>query len=122
MTNKEYKMEEIIIDGVNVAECRHCMYKGFKAFPQCRLELDGFATACTQHKECEYKQLKRLEQENAELRERQINWYNYEVHKYQQALEEIRKVVERTDFCHLPSVANLISVIRHEINEVLGND
>lgn len=54
--------EEIIIDGVNVAECEHCMYKGFKAFPQCKLNLDSFATACQQHKDCYFKQLKRLQE------------------------------------------------------------
>lgn len=62
--------KELIIDGVNVKECRHCMYKGFKAFPQCKLELDNFATACVQHKDCEYKQLQRLKQENEKLKEK----------------------------------------------------
>jgi hypothetical protein len=117
--------EEIIIDGVNVAGCRHCMYKGFKAFPQCRLELDSFATACTQHKECEYKQLKRLEQENKELKKQHYEtlkmlkheydgrqrdneqWFtrcteNHNedskiIDKYRSALEEIREVLKFYD-------------------------
>lgn len=35
-----------------------------------------------------------LQQENKDLRERQINWYNDEAHKYEQALEEIRNIAE----------------------------
>ena len=47
----------------------------------------------------DYKQLKRLEQENAELKaenerlkERQINWFNQEANVYKQTLQEIKAI------------------------------
>lgn len=54
--------EEIIIDGVNVAEC--CYKDGVI----CRLNLPC-GMECCDNPNCYYKQLKRLEQENKELKE-----------------------------------------------------
>jgi len=59
-------MKEIIIDGVNVAECccfetQHCLWakKYYEILP---------TPLCKEVKDCYYKQLKRLEQKNAELK------------------------------------------------------
>lgn len=40
--------------------------------------------------------------------------------KYKQALMEIRKISEKFDGNHLPSVINMVSVIRQVTNEVIG--
>ena len=114
---------KIIIDGCNVKECRHCMYKGFKAFPQCKLELDSFATACEQHKDCEYKQLQRLKEENERLKH---------------VLEEIREIAKVNAITTCWSVLNFcdeckedcedqspfikLKEIVDKINEVLKED
>ena len=42
------------------------------------------------------------------------------VHKYRQALQEIRDIADRTDGNHPASVINMVSVIRHTINSVIG--
>lgn len=42
------------------------------------------------------------------------------VHKYRQALQEIKDIAERTDGSHQASVINMVSVIRHTINSVIG--
>ena len=60
-------MKEIIIDGVNVAGCNsykegHCLDK--TAILLCD------TNKCSNYKDCYYKQLKRLEQENEELKNR----------------------------------------------------
>ena len=144
-------MEEIIIDGIDISECEYinCCSKKAKCII---LQDDILSDSqyCESESNCYYKQLKRLEQENTKLKEELQRYkdmeakgleefkdvggcwgcgiqsasdqYFNEAKKYRKALEEIREVVKRTDFCHSPSVANLISVIRHEINEVLGND
>lgn len=147
-------MEEIIIDGVNVAGCYWKCKDGDCAMYYADLSADNneleFGFNCEDNTDCYFKQLQRLEQENAELKKELKKYkdmeakgleefkdvggcwgcgiqsasdqYFNEAKKYRKALEEIREVVKRTDFCHSPSVANLISVIRHEINEVLGNE
>ena len=43
-----------------------------------------------------------------------------DVEKYRQALQEIRDITERTDGNHPASVINMVSVIRHTINTVIG--
>ena len=63
--------KEIIIDGVDVAGCRHFKDDGIKK-PICR---SGGCVAvyrsclCEDNADCDYKQLKRLEQENKELKD-----------------------------------------------------
>ena len=56
--------KQIIIDGVDVSECKCLMADGFY-FPQCRWQIQqsSFSSACEQHDNCYYKQLKRKEQE-----------------------------------------------------------
>lgn len=81
--------EEIIIDGVNVAGCEyfdrdsslnnclaHCI-----PYPECTCY-----ESCDEHPNCYYKQLKRLEQENKQMKS---------------ALEEIRDMVKQAnkDIC-----------------------
>lgn len=62
--------KEIIIDGVNVAGCKHLKYDGIKK-PICRS--GGWVSVyqsclCSGNTECDYKQLQRLRQENADLK------------------------------------------------------
>ena len=85
---------EIIIDGVNVAEClayknKHCIDKTSIMF--CDVNL------CSNYPYCYYKQLQRLKQENEELKARRIKSLGFicdceEREKYKQALEEIREI------------------------------
>ena len=86
--------EEIITDGVNVAECdaykdKHCMDKTSIMF--CNLNI------CSNFPNCYYKQLKRMQAENEELKkiiETQNPWHNCNNcnKDYKQALEEIREI------------------------------
>ena len=61
MTNKQ------VIDGIDVSGCEFCDWKGSN-FPQCRIRLASFETTCKGYN-CNYKQLKRAEQENKRLLE-----------------------------------------------------
>lgn len=78
-------MEEIIIDGVNVAECeymlnnkikgkQHCPAKAMPYAKEtsciCRKSIDTPYNFCKHNPNCHYKQLKCLEQENERLHER----------------------------------------------------
>ena len=104
--------EEIIIDGVNVAGCgyfcetdKECNICGMGTSGE-----DTFCRDCKDNSNCYYKQLKRLEQENKELKS---------------TLEEIKKIIdceccvfEGRDECN----PNQCSLIENEINEVLGNE
>ena len=59
-------MEKILLDDVNVSEClayknKHCIDKTSIMFCETNL--------CSNYPNCYYKQLKRLEQENEELKE-----------------------------------------------------
>lgn len=99
--------EEIIIDGVNVAKCEHFkINRGFNCHK-------GYNCTDKECSDCYYKQLKRLEQENKELKEMlskepkamqafQISYNGLKrdnevlwgmVKDYKTALEEIRKVI-----------------------------
>ena len=64
--------EEIIIDGVNVAECYWKCKDGDCAMYYADLSADNneleFGFNCEDNPNCYYKQLKRLEQENKELK------------------------------------------------------
>jgi cell division protein FtsB len=135
--------EEIIIDGVNVAGCDG-LNKNSLPLKQCNLlqfkTKDGGIAGrwCTDHSNCYYKQLKRLEQENKELKE-QNETLNYQWHKqseigdewykiaekYKTALEKIRDLCihyENTnDKCVINCYAHFIvtDLIQNKINEVL---
>lgn len=71
--------EEIIIDGVNVAGCKNYVHIEEKRYkPECNCSLttvergyycDTYATSVCEEEDCDYKQIKRLEQENKELKE-----------------------------------------------------
>lgn len=65
-------MEEIIIDGVNVAGCYWKCEDGDCAMYYADLSADNneleFGFNCEDNTDCYFKQLKRLEQENAELK------------------------------------------------------
>ena len=84
--------KEIIIDGVNVAEC--CYYEDrYDTGKWCDVtctEESAPAFRCENIKDCYFKQLKRLEQENEELKSRnenlKLNLATYD-------LPEIKKVL-----------------------------
>jgi flagellar biosynthesis/type III secretory pathway chaperone len=103
--------EEIIIDGVNVAGCDG-LNKNSLPLKQCDLlqfkTKDGGIAGrwCTDHSNCYYKQLKRLEQENKELQAyKDINedfkkaWdeLNEKYKQLRSALEEIRDCLKDWD-------------------------
>lgn len=110
--------EEIIIDGINVAGCYWKCKDGDCAMYYADLSADNneleFGFNCEDNPDCYYKQLKRLEQENKELRQ-QYNCYACDtcqgkedyrnmkrhcenaiktVHAYRSALEEIKEFAE----------------------------
>ena len=64
--------EEIYIDGVNVAGCKfyvkHCIEDCYDERVDLYKYCQMFGSECTNEKDCYYKQLKRLEQENEKLR------------------------------------------------------
>lgn len=160
--------KEIIIDGVDVSECKYNEKESCYIYA-CSCDADDF---CTGNKNCYYKQLKRLQHYQAEFEHELMNDYTYdgyispngftpidvikhikselqrleqenerlksafaiwenatlkqtalkvvEVDKYRQALQEIKDIADRTDGNHPASVINMVSVIRHTINSVIG--
>ena len=69
--------EEIIIDGINVRDCNRCnpfhYDRGVSEYPICLTSCEqwgGFEHYCNQRPDCYYKQLKRLEKERDELKEK----------------------------------------------------
>ena len=124
--------EEIMIDGVNVAECR-CFIEntapnvdGDEFLEVCE-NVYTESSYCENNKDCYYKQLNRLQAENEELKE-QLEFsrthkavLDAERIKYKQALEEIRKIAKIAfivcdDEC---GNANKFAEIQDKINEVL---
>lgn len=162
-------MDKVIIDKVDVSECKFRLIRDNKQKCEC-CHATGFGVICNCESwyDCYYKQLKRLQAEyddlhlsyagcktaNTGLQElneklqaeneqlkKQYNCYACDscggkedyinmkrhtenaiktVHKYRQALQEIREIAERTDGNHPASVINMVSVIRHTINTVIG--
>lgn len=136
--------EEIIIDGVNVSGCNaykegHCLDK--TAILLCD------TNKCSNYNDCYYKQLKRLEQENKELKEKKDKYYQQalddeilmnelslevdlrkkesgfyleKLSKYRSALEEIKKKCNWVEECSVTN-DNLweYDEILEIINEVL---
>ena len=127
---------EVIIDGVNVAECEFYT-KGISAF--CTGE-DWF---CADIKDCDFKQLQRLKKENEKLKDKaykdadmiyQLTEENREydidlsiekeahkstieqLDKYHQALEEIKKELLQKSCANSEETRNVIAMI----DEVLG--
>lgn len=56
-------MEEKIIDGVNVSECKY-----YVTYTKDCINDNKSYNKCESYKDCYYKQIKRLEQENEELK------------------------------------------------------
>ena len=103
--------ESIIIDGVNVAECEHFQLL-YNSSDEVELYWCNKNVECKDICDCDYKQLQRLKAENEKLK-KQYNCYSCDtcngkedyrnikrhcenaiksVHKYQQALEEIKSI------------------------------
>ena len=124
--------EEIIIDGVNVAGCKYYHYKG------CTANNFGKCDSCSEiYKNCYFKQLQRLEQENELFRQAHKAEQDRR-RKYENALEEIREIeqcmavakgVSENLVSAIDHVSNLLSEYENrrikiltKINEVLGNE
>lgn len=113
--------EEIIIDGVNVAGCiSFDKNNGYNicCYDDTREDKIPFANFCVENKDCYYKQLKRLKQENEKLKEEfektsdgflkiQYKLAN-NCDNYRKALEEIREIAYTTDFdiCDIQKICN----------------
>lgn len=92
--------KEIIIDGVNIAECGFlcCKHNGNELIKNyCSI----FNNKCICNPDCYFKQLQRLKQEKEELKKRceeldkMTGIFSARLaNKYKQALEEIRKILE----------------------------
>lgn len=104
-------MEEIIIDGVDVAGCeymlnnkikgkQHCPVKAMPYAKEtsciCRKSIDTPYNFCKHNPNCHYKQLKRLEQENARLKENDCEQCKHlDLYiKYKQTMQEIKSIAE----------------------------
>ena len=134
--------EEIIIDGVNVAGCGYyepTLENRYK--PECncketKIELgyyqNEYSTSECEGNDCLYKQLKRLEQENKELKAyKDVNedfkkaWdeLNEKYKRYRSALEEIREIANDTFHCCDDDCGNArtIKLVIDKINEVLND-
>lgn len=120
MENGKLKMEnEIIIDGVNVAGCKYYHYKGCTANNLCKC--NSRLNVC---KNCYYKQLQRLKQENEKLRKANFD-YNIaccrleEYGKHlKQALEEIKEIAEYS-IMHNEKLNSNYQIILQKIAEVM---
>ena len=131
--------EEIIIDGVNVAGCEHHLSTGYcqlqMIFQGMVLKLPfGKHLECNLcDKDCYYKQLKRVEQENerlqSEIRQKKMTIMMNNDHyltvdennrKYSSVLEEIRRiiVINKDEFDHC-LYHDYDEQILNKINEVL---
>jgi hypothetical protein len=135
--------EEIIIDGVNVAGCEFCnpnpLYKiEYACYCRGYIQDDGLHVhlSCEHNPNCYYKQLKRLEQENRELKEfcvelerqkqkQHMQWFercteiNVEASQYRSALEEIRENLVKLKTNDEDDFTYEYSKIEDKINEVL---
>lgn len=128
-------MEKIIIDGVNVAKCKYYHYKG------CTANNFGKCDSCSEiYKNCYYKQLQCLKQENEKLRkatEISVDKINVSVnakvyYKMKKALEEIKEIAKfhqyfNPEFLEIKGdIGQLqdlkMTEIYEKCNEVLGND
>ena len=134
--------KEIIIDGVNVAEC-YFYYKG-----ECRCELNCIDLyknktivelaqrnpehnymECKPSENCYFKQLKRLQEENEGLKKRQITKNGFicdceQNAKYKQALEEIKNIAElevmfgeNSKAFYPTNIQRILDVINEVLNE-----
>lgn len=120
-------MSEIIIDGVDVSGCE--FYEEMRELPDnlnggyyiqhcyCGLQGDNYCI-CNKNPDCYYKQLKRLQAENEELKEATDNLLQVQYaladscNKYSKALEEIREILKGNKDGDIDEMIN-------KINEVL---
>lgn len=126
--------KEIIIDGVNVAECgfyhpeidNYCHIA--LAFSDDYVDNDHTYLECKQNPNCYFKQLQRLKEKNTEL----LNIANNggalliaekdKTNNYKQALEEIKEIVKpiKDNTCFGMN-CGAVDWILNEINEVLND-
>ena len=110
--------EEIIVDGVNVAGCQ--CFENDKCLWSKKYYESNLTPNCEEVKDCYYKQLQRLKQENENLKKevKQIRTYEeLKLKKYKQALEEIREIVTGNYDVLEPQAKK---DIENKINEVIG--
>lgn len=92
-----------IIDGVDVSGCKYFQIEANIIYPKAHYCGSTFNRFCEDDENCVYKQLKRLEQENAKLKDlletRCYNEVEFENKKLKQALEEIRKLNSSCSDC-----------------------
>ena len=107
--------EEIIIDGVNVVDCIH--YSGHlqEYLGTNKCEVEG---RCEREKNCYYKQLQRLKQENEKL--------NEDLKQYSEWLDEERKdndklqQVYQDEHCDLLELRKALEEIKNDCVEILA--
>lgn len=117
--------EEIIIDGVDVAGCKH--YKSETCLADYLFTDMAFSEAkCVLSPNCYFKQLKRTEQENKELKTK-LDVFAFTISNYESALEEINitakqllKGVSSSCINNTPYLTAL-SLIENKINGVLND-
>lgn len=116
----------ILINGVNVAGCEFYLQDEKYSCDLSFINQEELCK-CDDVQDCTYKQLKRLEQENKELKAETLQWKQIKDmannNKYRSALEEIREIV-RADCkgCTAECDCNddcTRYMIKHRINEVL---
>ena len=99
-------MKEIIIDGVNVAECYNLkQYNDTEGNMMCMEYIDG---GCEGHN-CYFKQLKRLEQENARLKEEKLKYYQQTLDdeiKLNELYQTLQKINEKCNWVRECGVTN----------------
>ena len=139
--------KDIIIDGVNVAECEYYyeMDDCDGNHQLCNNATDIKNEYCEHYKNCYFKKLKRLEKENEELKEKKDKYYlktlDYEmqISDLIEALEEIREIAKIDDIntcwtilnecdncqcsadCGIQSPIKRLKVIKDKLNEVLND-
>jgi len=123
MTYKEI----IIINDVDVSGCKHincCCYENGKCLWTKRYYENNIVPDCEKVKNCYYKQMKRLEFENAELKEENDRYSLYikkerdNNYNYRKALEEIRGISDNYNL----TVCKRREQIANKINEVLKDE
>lgn len=110
--------KKMYIDGVDVSECKH-----FYSDEMCDNE-QTLSCVCVKNKECEYKQLKRLQTENETFKTYSAI---YERDKYSQCLKEIKEIIlemcgEQCGACFIEMCNQKCryAKIQNKINEVIG--
>lgn len=102
--------KQIIIDGVNVAECEH-----FEPCTKYTCEISEMTYCCEEDKNCYYKQLKRKEQECEELKYELILKdvanieLSDEVKKYRKAIDEIEEIADNN--CEIAKMEQIFLII-----------